>query len=112
MDNSQHTLQDLSPDDARRTLGAIISPTGSGSSQLKHKAKWAAINTVIKPAILYPLVNIFFTEKDIQHLNSMTSRMKCLALGLNRIFEGGHFTWPHLSRGHWHTILLTKEHSG
>jgi hypothetical protein len=54
------------------------------NSSLPQKAKWAAITNVIEPAIIYPLVNIFFSEND--PLDSLTSRMKCVALGLNQNF--------------------------
>ena len=33
-DNSRHTLTGLLPDDARRTLGAVISPLGNSIRQL------------------------------------------------------------------------------
>ena len=84
-------------------MGAIIDPTGNGISQLQHTisktkaffskfinasisqgTKWTAITSVIKPAILYPLVNIYYSEKEFQPLNSVTTQMKCIALGLNR----------------------------
>lgn len=56
------------------------------NSSLSQKGKWAAIVTVIEPAIIYPFVNIFFSEKEIQPLDSLTSRMKNVALGINKNF--------------------------
>jgi hypothetical protein len=104
-DNKYNSIQGLPPSEARRTLGVIIAPDGKGSTQLRHsilktkeffakisnaslssKAKWTAIMTMIEPAILYPLVNVFFSSKEIQPLDSLTSRMKCQALWLNRNF--------------------------
>jgi hypothetical protein len=83
-------------------LALILSPNGQGKTQLKHsmnkakeffgkfinsslpqEAKWVAISTVIEPAIIYPLVNTFFSSNDIQPLDSIISQMKCVALGLN-----------------------------
>jgi len=101
-----HELNDLQPSNARCTLGAIIDPTGSATSQLSHTVskakdfygkflnasvsqatKWAAITTVIEPALLYPLVNIQYSEEHVKPLNSITSQKKCIALGLNRHFK-------------------------
>jgi len=96
-----HYVQDLQPSDARCTLGAILAPDGTSSSQMKltiqkakeffgkfvnsslsQKAKWTAIS-VIEPALLYPLVNTLYYGWDVSILDSITSQMKCIALGLN-----------------------------
>jgi len=103
--NTPYELHDLQPSDARRTLGAIIDPTGNATSQLSHTVskakdfygkflnasvsqatKWAEVTTVIEPALLYLLVNIQYSEEQIKPLNSRTSQIKCIALGLNRHF--------------------------
>jgi hypothetical protein len=56
------------------------------NSSLSQKAKWVAISTVIEPAIVYPLVNKYFSEDNIKPVDSLLSQMKCVALGLNRHF--------------------------
>ena len=100
-----HYINSLLPNEARRTLGVIMAPDGSCTSQLKvsiakakkfngkssnafmsSKAKWIAITTIIETALLYLIVTTSFTDKDILPLDSLTTRMKCLALGLNRNF--------------------------
>jgi hypothetical protein len=110
-DNTHQQLLSLSPSDARRTLGVILALDGNGKSQMmsslskareffgkfkngfmSSKAQWMAITTVIEPAIIYPLVN--YTDKEISTINSLTSRMKCLALGLNRNFPGAFLHGP------------------
>jgi hypothetical protein len=48
--------------------------------------KWAAISTIIEPAIIYPLVNSFFSQENIKSVDSLMSQMKCVALGLNHRF--------------------------
>jgi len=116
--SGNHQICSLPLDDARRTLGVVMAPDGSGKTQLRvsnakakefygkslnasmsPKAKWIAITTVIKPAILYPLVNTFFKEKDIKAIDSLTSRMNCLALGLNRNFPRAILHGPTLLGG-------------
>jgi hypothetical protein len=53
---------------------------------MNQKTKWCAVNNVIEPTLLYPLVNCFFTAKEFQAIDSIMSQMKCMALGLNRRF--------------------------
>jgi hypothetical protein len=86
-------------------LGVILSPDGKGMNQLKatlskakeffgkflnsslsSKAKWMAVTTVIEPALLYPLVTSTFPLKNFQPIDSITSQMQCVSLGLNRHF--------------------------
>jgi len=99
------TLQSLNPDDSQRTLGVILSPDGKGklqlqttlkkakefyskfmNSSLSQKAKWVAISTVIEPAIIYSLVNSYFSKEEFTLIDSLMSQIKCVALGLNRHF--------------------------
>ena len=80
------------------------------NSSLPQKAKWAAITNVIEPAIIYLLVNIFFSEND--PLDSLTSRMKCVALGLNQNFPRTIFHGSPYLGGNWHSINISKEHKG
>jgi hypothetical protein len=69
------------------------------SASMSHRAKWVTITTVIEPALLYPFVNILFNGKDIKAIGSITSRMKCLALGLNRNFPWAILHGPTLLGG-------------
>jgi len=56
------------------------------NSSVSQKAKWAAISTILEPAIIYPLVNSYFSKENIKSIDSILSQMKCVALGLNRHF--------------------------
>jgi hypothetical protein len=69
------------------------------SASMSHRAKWITITMVIKPALLYPFVNILFNGKAIKAIDSITSRMKCLALGLNRNFPRAILHGPTLLGG-------------
>lgn len=99
---ASHCINGMTPQDLRWMLGAIISPDGSGSKQIQHliykakeifgnfvnsslsqQDKWIAVTSVIEPSLIYPLVSTFYYEKDIHPLDSITSEMKCLSLGLN-----------------------------
>lgn len=96
--NSHHTL-------AKRTLGVILSPDGNGDSQIQHStqkareyfgklrnstmshmAQWMAVESVVEPAVMYPLMNCFFQEEDLKPIVSVISQMRCAALGLNKHF--------------------------
>ncbi len=88
------TLQSLNPDDSQRTLGVILSPDGKGklqlqttlkkakefyskfmNSSLSQKAKWVAISTVIEPAIIYSLVNSYFSKTVNKDTNVMMRKL-------------------------------------
>jgi hypothetical protein len=90
---------------AKRTLGVILSPEGAHTAQLRHtlryakeiagkfkntkmsqRAKLMAEDSVIEPAINYPLFNTFFTDHEIKPIESVISQLKCALLGLNRNF--------------------------
>jgi len=58
-----------------------------------------AITTVIEPALLYPLVTFTFSTKDFQPIDSITSQMKCVSLGLNRHFPRAVLHGPMLLGG-------------
>jgi len=96
----------IPPTSARRTLGVILAPDRNCKTQISHslrkakeflgkirnsflsqKRKWVAFNSVIEPAILYPMVNTLFHTKDISPVVSVLSQMQCSALGLNRNFH-------------------------
>jgi hypothetical protein len=102
MDGSSHTLQSLPPNEAKRALGLMLSPDGDGSAQIQvtkkkareffskfingtmsKKTKWVAINSIIEPSLIYPLVTTSYSPKKIGPIDSFTSQMKCLALGLS-----------------------------
>lgn len=75
------TIQRLPPTEARRSLGVMISPNGESSAQieksteratsltsrlkrskLSNKTKWTALNSVIEPGIIYPLMALSCTD--------------------------------------------------
>jgi hypothetical protein len=99
------TLHRASHDVVTRTLGVILSPAVAHSAQLRHtlqyakeltgkfrnsrlsqKAKLMAVDSVIGPAVLYPLGNTFFSDNDIKPIESVILQQQCAALGLNRNF--------------------------
>jgi hypothetical protein len=105
LDGTSHIIQAILPNEARCTLGVMLSQNGDGSSQImssitkakeffskfincsmSQKTKWVAINSVIEPSIIYPLLTSYFTPKQIQPIDSMTSQMKCLTLGRSQKF--------------------------
>jgi hypothetical protein len=45
-----------------------------------------AVDSVIGPAVLYPLVNTFFSDNEIKPIESVILQQQCAALGLNRSF--------------------------
>jgi len=98
---------------ARHKLGVLLCPDGNGTSQILHsiqkahdffgklrnsslsqKAQWLAVDYVVKPAVMYPLMNSFFQIADIQPIVSVISQLRCLALGLNRHFPMALFYGP------------------
>jgi hypothetical protein len=104
-DASVHEADQIAPTCARRTLGVIMAPDGSNKLQLRHtllKAKtflgqlsnsslsqhalWVAVQMVVIPGIIYPLMATYYTPQDIQKIESVISQLICKALGLNRNF--------------------------
>jgi hypothetical protein len=96
----------------------MFSPDGDGTTQIKvstmkaneffgkfingslpQRTKWVAISVVIKPYIIYPLVTVSFSPRDIGQIDSLTSQMKCLALGLSRKFPRAILHGPTLLGG-------------
>jgi len=117
-DNHTHEIRRTHPSIAQRTLGAKIALNGDGSQQLQHtlrltreffgkfkssnlsnQAKWVAITSTIEPAIIYPLVNIFYRPNQLYNIDSCISQMKCMALGLNRNFPHAILHGPTLLGG-------------
>jgi len=105
-DNKSHIgLEHISPYDAKRTLGVTLAPDGSAVKQLQlitlhareiqgklHNSslllwnRWIALSSIIEPSLLYPLVNTYFTSKQIQPYECIMSTLQCNALGLNSHF--------------------------
>lgn len=56
------------------------------NAPLSQLGKWLAVTTVIEPAVMYPLLNTYFTEQEFRPISSILSQLKCSALGLNRNF--------------------------
>jgi hypothetical protein len=100
-----HIIDIVPPNNARCTLGVLLSPDGNGNTQLRHSVskgkelfgkfknsslsqcdKWVALKSVIEPALLYPSVTTLYTASAIRPLDSITSQLSCHALGLNRTF--------------------------
>jgi len=117
-DLSTHILTGVPPNEARRTLGVMLSPDGNGDTQIKitlKKAKeyfgkfingtlpqclkWIAVTSVIEPSIIYLLVTSSFSSRDFQPIGSITSQMKCLALGFSRKFPRAILHGPMLLGG-------------
>jgi hypothetical protein len=88
-----------------QNIGSILSPDGNGISQIRHSlqllrelngklrascllsyTKWLAVETVIDPAIMYPMVNTYFSESEFKPIESLLCQLKYSALGLNRNF--------------------------
>jgi len=103
--NTIQPIETVRPDESCHMLGVFLSPEGDGTAQLKKslarakdllgkfknssmssKAKWAAVTMVIKPAILYPLLTLSYSQSHIAPIDSILSKMKCATLGLNRNF--------------------------
>lgn len=86
-------------------------------SSLRTQAKWIAVNSIIEPTVLYPLVNTLYPIRDLSPIESTISQMQCSALGLNRNFpqallhgppDLGGIGVPNYTR---QNILLSIQHS-
>jgi hypothetical protein len=105
VNNSTTTITREEPHTARRTLGVHLAPNGDSSTQtrlciekaatflgkLKHskmpqKTKWKAINTVMSPGVLYPLMSSTCSKKELDKIEKVMASAKCNALGLNEHF--------------------------
>jgi hypothetical protein len=104
-DGKTCTIKPVSPNIAQRSLGVLIAPDGDGRTQLRHSiqkarelfgkfknasmtshTKFIAVNSIVAPAILYPMVAAYFLDREISPINSILNQMQCVALGLNRNF--------------------------
>lgn len=106
---TDHTLkiERLEPTVARRTLEAILAPTGNSKAKIRHtlkqaqeytgklkhcklnhnhKGKWTALTTILQPKILYPLMSCQCNPKELPKIECAIVRAKCNALGLNENF--------------------------
>lgn len=82
-----------------------MAPDASNTAQLKHtllkaktflgqlcyssltaRAHWVATQTVVEPGVLYPLMAIFYSLKEIEAIQCVLSQLQCQSLGLNRNF--------------------------
>jgi len=103
---SHKYIQRVRSDVAKQTLGVFISPDGNGkyqihqslqkakdfrgklrNSSLSQLAQWKAVESIVEPSIMYPLVNTFYSSLDIQPIESINSQLRCSALGLNIHFS-------------------------
>jgi hypothetical protein len=104
-DGRNYILQATSPNCAQQTLGVLLAPDGGSTTQLSHsflkvkelhaklrisslkpKAKLMALESVISPAVLYPMVNVLFRQSNFHPIDSILSQLYCSTLGLNRNF--------------------------
>lgn len=111
-DGSFHSLEHLHPTLAHRSLGVILSPSGSASDRLQHslkrakeikgklqnsslsqQAKWIAFNPVIDPYLTYPLMNTYFTSDMAIWINIIISPMLCF--GPKHSLPKSSITWFH-----------------
>jgi hypothetical protein len=56
------------------------------NTSLSPMAKWLAVESVIASSIMYPFVNVFYSNREIQPIISILPWLKCAALGLNHNF--------------------------
>lgn len=103
--NQTTPVKRLEPSDGKRTLGVILAPDGNCSTQiktshdiaatyvgkLKHsklskQAKWTAVTTILEPGVLYPLMALNSTKRDLEKIDKILATVKCHALGLNEHF--------------------------
>jgi hypothetical protein len=85
-------ISQVNPSEARRTLGVVLNPIGDGrpqlchslkilrelngklrSSQMSSQAKLLAVEMVIYPAVMYPMVNTYFSEPEFRPITSIIS---------------------------------------
>jgi hypothetical protein len=102
---TNHNIERVDPETARRSLGVFLAPSGTAAEQLNISTmkarkfsgklnkcsislndRWIAARSVIIPSVTSPLVNAYFTDKDIWPLESTLSSLHCSALGLNHHF--------------------------
>jgi hypothetical protein len=126
--NSLSRLQNLPPSEARCTLGAIIDPTGNGTPQISHTiskakdffgkfintsvsqtTKWAAVTTVIEPALLYPLMNILFSEHQIKPLFPVITD-EMYRTTIKQTLPTSWASWTSQLRRYWNSISFSKNH--
>jgi len=53
------------------------------NSSLSQLAQWKAVESIVEPSIMYPLVNTLYSSSDIQPIESINSQLQCSALGFN-----------------------------
>jgi hypothetical protein len=55
-------------------------------SKLPKHAKWTAVTNILEPAVLYPLMALNSTKKDLEQVDRILTTFRCSALGLNEHF--------------------------
>ncbi len=107
-------IERMEPTVARRTLEAILAPSGSSKAQLRHtletaqdyvgkikhsklnnKAKWTALTTILQPKLLYPVMSCQCNPKELEKIERAIVRAKCNALGLNEHFPRAIYYGPY-----------------
>lgn len=115
-------MQHVRQSSAKRTLGVICCPDGYGKAQICHSlqkarefigkfrnsslschSKWVAVESVVSPAILFPLANTFYSKSDIQPVEAIISRLWCAAFFL------GYPAWTNVSGRERDPVSKTKE---
>jgi hypothetical protein len=101
----KHDILRVLPKNARQMLRVLLAPDGNAFEQLhtimqkintslektqncrwSHKTRWKALNSVLEPGILYPLMATLYTIDDIKQLERKIAKIHCQALGLNMHF--------------------------
>jgi hypothetical protein len=54
---------------------------------MSKRERWVTLNSVIEPAIIYPMVTVSYTRQEFHPIQSGISQLQCAALGLNRNFS-------------------------
>lgn len=65
--------------------------------------------SLIEPSIIYPLVTTSYSPKQIHPIDSLTSQMKCLTLGLSRKFPRAIFARTNVSGWNRHPFYVSKK---
>ncbi len=72
---------------------------GEKNANIHRRVKLIAVQSIIEPEILYPLVATYFSPSDIAPIDSILTQMRCTALGLNKNFPRGIIHGPPLLGG-------------
>ena len=110
----------LDPSNAQQTLGAYITPDGSGKKQLKvlkektrhygvkslkkqgglsNSERWTSYHTVIHLALTYPLMAHSFSDNDLKTNQTLLDQENLHSCGLNEHFPKKMFYMVHGNMG-------------